>query len=70
MSQPSVWELNLNTVLDPLLEHAMLVANAIAPSGQIESGHRVQEASGQAAKTTVSECSIFLLLNKILYFDA
>ena len=57
---------DLVAVLEALLEHAVLIADAIAPRRQVESRHRVEEASGKAAKTAVAEGSVLLLLDQVL----
>ena len=56
----------LVAVLEALLEHAVLVTDAVAPGGHVEGGHRVEEAGGEAAETSVAERRVLLLLNKVL----
>ena len=50
-----------------LSEHAVLIANAIAPGRQVQGGHGVQEAGCQAAKAPIAQSRISLLLDEILH---
>ena len=43
-----------------LLEHAILVADAVAPARQVEGGHGVQEAGCQAAQASISQRCVLL----------
>mmetsp|Transcript_30409 Transcript_30409/g.54460 ORF Transcript_30409/g.54460 Transcript_30409/m.54460 type:complete len:268 (-) Transcript_30409:180-983(-) len=61
--EPVVGLLVLEPILDGLPKHAVLVADAVSPCRQVESGHRVKKASSQAAETAVSQRSIALLLH-------
>mmetsp|Transcript_1099 Transcript_1099/g.3058 ORF Transcript_1099/g.3058 Transcript_1099/m.3058 type:complete len:928 (+) Transcript_1099:706-3489(+) len=60
--EPVVGLLVLEAVEDVLLEHAVLVADAVAPGGQVERGHGVQEAGRQAAQAAVAQRGVALLL--------
>lgn len=68
--QPVVWHLNLVPIDDLLLENTIPVPQTIAPGGEVQRGHGVQETSSQAAETTVSKSSIVLLVNDILNAEA
>lgn len=52
----------LLSVTDTLSKDAVLVTNAITISCQTKSGHRVQETSSKATKTTISQAGIFFHL--------
>mmetsp|Transcript_36390 Transcript_36390/g.74689 ORF Transcript_36390/g.74689 Transcript_36390/m.74689 type:complete len:855 (+) Transcript_36390:63-2627(+) len=66
LGEPCVGKLNLVAILEALLEHTVLIADAVTPRGEVERRHRVKEASSQAAETSVSKRSVLLLFNKIL----
>mmetsp|Transcript_101606 Transcript_101606/g.140414 ORF Transcript_101606/g.140414 Transcript_101606/m.140414 type:complete len:202 (+) Transcript_101606:1511-2116(+) len=68
--QPEVRNFNLVTILDLLLEDSVFVSNTVTPSRNLKSGERVKEASGKAAKTTVSESGISLLFVEIFHLVA
>mmetsp|Transcript_12733 Transcript_12733/g.53542 ORF Transcript_12733/g.53542 Transcript_12733/m.53542 type:complete len:680 (+) Transcript_12733:784-2823(+) len=61
--EPVVGALVLEAVGDELLEHAVLVADAVAPRGQVERRHRIEEARGQAAQAAVAQRGVVLLLD-------
>mmetsp|Transcript_40127 Transcript_40127/g.103876 ORF Transcript_40127/g.103876 Transcript_40127/m.103876 type:complete len:708 (-) Transcript_40127:720-2843(-) len=61
--EPVVRLLVLEAVLDGLPEHAVLVADTVAPGGQVESGHGVQKARCQAAQTAIAKRGVALLLH-------
>jgi hypothetical protein len=50
-----VGHLDLMAVYDPLREHPVFVADAVAESGQAESRHRIEEAGGKPAEAAVAE---------------
>ena len=58
--QPVVGQLHLLTVHDLLLEDAQLIADGIAGGGNVQGGHAVQIAGGQAAQAAVAETCIRL----------
>jgi hypothetical protein len=64
--QPVVRHLDLVAVDYLLLEDAVSVPQTIAPGGEVQRGHGVQEAGGQAAEATVSKSSVVLLFDDIL----
>mmetsp|Transcript_41521 Transcript_41521/g.96930 ORF Transcript_41521/g.96930 Transcript_41521/m.96930 type:complete len:774 (+) Transcript_41521:686-3007(+) len=64
--QPRVGELDLDAILDALLEHTVLITDTVAPSRQVEGGHRVEEAGGEAAEATVAEGCVLLLVDHVL----
>ena len=45
-----------------LLEHAILVADAVAPAGQVEGGHGVNKAGCQAAQASIAQRCILLCI--------
>ena len=45
-----------------LLEHAIAVANTVAPTRQVQSGDGIKEAGSQAAQATVAQSRVALLL--------
>jgi hypothetical protein len=54
----------------PLLENAIVVAEAIAPGRVVQSGERVHVASSQATKASVTERCIYLRLDDFLHVEA
>lgn len=64
--QPVVGHLDLVPVDNLLLEDTIPVTQPIAPGGEVQSSHTVEEASSETTQTTVSKGSIVLLLNNIL----
>ena len=60
VAQPLVGALDLPAVDDLLLEDAELVADAVADGGNLQRGHRVEEARGEAAQATVAEARLVL----------
>ena len=64
--EPVVGVLLLDAVLDGLLEQAVLVAEAVAPRGEIQRGDGVEEARGEAAETAVAESHVALHARGVL----
>ena len=62
VSQPVVRHLTLVAILDLLLEHTILVADTAATCPVVERCKGIQEAGGETAETTVSECPVRLSL--------
>ena len=60
--KPAVGILHLVAVFDVLLEHAVLVADAVAVARIVQGGKGVQEAGCQAAKATVAQSCVGLLV--------
>ena len=54
------------SIFDYLFENSVFVSNTITPSRDFKGGKRVNEASSESSKTTVSKSSIALLLVKFL----
>ena len=54
----------LEPVHDGLPEHAVLVPDAVPPGGQVQPGHGVQKARGQAAQAAVAQRRVALLLRQ------
>ena len=63
-AQPVVGPLVLPAVLDRLREDAVLVAEPVAHRGQLQGGHRVEEAGRQAPEPAVAEPGVRLLLEQ------
>ena len=55
----------LETLVNFLAEHAVLVPDAVSPRGKVLARHRVEEHAA-AAKTTVAERGVALLLHEVL----
>jgi hypothetical protein len=64
--QPVVRDLDLVAVDDLLLEDAVAVAQAVAPSGEVQRGQGVQETRSQATEAAVAQRGVVLLLDDIL----
>ena len=62
VSQPVIRHLTLIAVLDLLLEHTILVADATATRPVVEGSERIQEAGCETSEATVSECPVRLRL--------
>ena len=62
LPEPVVRILHLIAPLDPLVEHAVLVADAVAVARQRERRHRIEEAGGQAPEAAVAERGVQLHL--------
>ena len=58
--------LDLAAVHDVLGEHAVFVADAVAERGQVQRGHRIEEAGGQPAEAAVAQGGVELLLLDVL----
>lgn len=63
--EPVVWNFDLVSINDFLLENSVSVSETVAPSGEVEGGQTVKETSGETSKTTVTQRSIVLLLNDV-----
>jgi hypothetical protein len=62
--------LDLLAALDPLLEDAVLVADAVADRGQLQRGERVHEARGEPAEAAVAEPGIAFGLDHLVDVDS
>ena len=58
--EPVVRLLHLLALHDALAEDAVVVPETVAHAGEVERGHRVEEAGGEAAKTAVAEAGVHL----------
>ena len=58
--QPVVGQLHLLAVHDLLLENAQLIADGVAGGGNVQGGHAVQIAGGQAAQAAVAKARVRL----------
>ena len=58
--EPVVRLLHLLAVHDALAEDAVVVPEAVAHAGEVEGGHRVEEAGGEAAEAAVAEAGVHL----------
>lgn len=70
MVQPKIWNLDLVTVSQSLFEDTILIPDTIAPGWDLESGQRINEASGQSSKTTITKSCIVFLLVELLQIIA
>ena len=70
VGQPVVRLLHLPAVGDLLAEHAVLVADAVAETDDIATGHRFQEAGGEAAEAAVAERRLGFELDQVVERDA
>ena len=61
------WTFIMSEFRADLSEHAVLIADAVAPGRQVQGGHGVQEAGCQAAKASIAQSRISLLLDEILH---
>mmetsp|Transcript_19396 Transcript_19396/g.33516 ORF Transcript_19396/g.33516 Transcript_19396/m.33516 type:complete len:254 (+) Transcript_19396:2084-2845(+) len=68
--EPVVRLLMLEAIDDILLEHAILVPDAVTPCGQAQCGHRVEETRRQTAQTPIAQGSITLLLCQVFELEA
>ena len=66
LAQPRVGFFDLVAVLDPLVEHPVLVADAVARDGQAERRAAVEEARGEPAKAAVAEPGVALAFADVL----
>ena len=63
--QPVVRRLFLTPVDDVLLEHAVVVANAVPASRQRQGRQRVEEAGGKTPQAAVAEARVVLFVNQL-----
>ena len=61
--EPGVRMLDLPAVVELLAEHPVVVAQAVAVGGVVESRERVQEAGGEPAEAAVAETGVGLLVD-------
>ena len=52
------WAFDLAAVDDLLLEHAVVVADAVAVAGNAKGRHRIEETGSQAAQAAVAQCGV------------
>ncbi len=64
-AHPVVSLLHLVAVLDLLLEHTVIIADAVAVTGHAASGHGLQVAGGQSAEAAVAQACVPLHLGQI-----
>ena len=64
-AQPVVGQLHLLAVHDLLLENAQLIADGVAGGGNLQGGHGVQIAGGQAAQAAVAQAGVGLGLEQV-----
>src|SRR5262249_45199962 len=67
---PLVGLLPLEAAHDLLLEHAVLIVNAIAEAGHAESGHGFQKAGSQTSQAAIAQARVRLHFQNILQIDA
>jgi hypothetical protein len=68
--EPEVGLLDLRAVANALKEHAVLIAQTVAPRRVVLRRQRVDEARGEAAETAVAEAGVLLLGHAELESDA
>ena len=68
--QPVVVLLDLAAAFDLLLEHAEVVADAVADRGQLQRRQRVHEAGGQAPEAAVAQARVALALQHLSQLQA
>ena len=68
--QPVVVLLDLAAAVDALLEHAEVVADAVADRGQLQRRQRIHEAGGQPPEAAVAEAGIALALQDLAQLEA
>lgn len=61
-----VYKRNKHNDVTYLAKHAVRVADAIPPGGQVERCHGVEKARSQTAQATVAQCGVSLLLLQAL----
>ena len=49
-----------------LLEEAVLVVDAVADGGEVESGQRVEKAGSEATQATIAECHVVFFIARLL----
>jgi hypothetical protein len=64
--QPGFRLLDLLAVDNRLRKHAVFIADAIAPGGQSQGGHRIEKAGRQPAQTTVAERRVRLAFDHLV----
>lgn len=64
--EPVIWNLDLVSIHNFLLENTISVSQTVTPRGVVEGGHGVQKAGRQSTETSVSESSIVFLTDDIL----
>ncbi len=67
---PVVGQLHLLALYDLLLENAQLIADGVAGGGDLQRGHGVQVAGGQAAQAAVAQGGIRLDLEDVRRLEA
>jgi hypothetical protein len=70
MRQPVLGHLDLPPIVDPLAEHAVHVADAVAVGGQRQARHALHEARGEPAEAAIAERRIGLDLLQLGEVDA
>src|SRR4030095_14485296 len=65
-TQPVVWNFVLPAVLDGLLEHTVLIAEAITHGRNFHRSHRIEETCRQAPKPSFAQSSVGLLLQQLV----
>ena len=68
--QPIVWNFDLISIHNLLLEDTISITESVAPCRIVQSGQAVKEAGCKSTKATVSESSIVLLRYDIFNSEA
>lgn len=64
--EPVIWDLDLITIDNFLLEDAVLVTKTITPGRVVERSKTVEEAGGQSAEAAITKSCIMFLGDDIL----
>lgn len=54
VTEPVIWDFDLVAVFYDLFEYTVVITDAIAPSGEVECGERIEETGCQSSQTAVS----------------
>ena len=68
--EPQIGLFHLLAVNDFLLEHAVLIADAVAHGRNAQSGQRIEETRGQAAEAAVAQARVFFFFAHFVKIDA
>ena len=53
-----------------LTENTITVPESVAPRWVVQCGERIEEASGKATETTVTQCSVTFLLDDVFHAES
>jgi hypothetical protein len=66
MVEPVIWNFDLISIPDDLLENTVLIPDTVAPGWDLQGGERVNEACSKSSETSITKGGIALLLVKFL----